>query len=212
MRRGLAVVVAAAVLAGAALAVDGMATLAQTVSPMISPGRIHVESPVGQGQRVELPPLAVMNHADESAEVRMSLTSDAGDAAIAEGSTPYRVVPEGWLRFSPSTFALAAGEGRAVSLWLDVLRSAQPGEYRARLHANVTPPSDAGGIAVVVRAAVATELRFSIEERHHRWYAPLLALGRQYGLGAALALGAGAVTFGVMEIGKRYRFRVERRG
>jgi hypothetical protein len=99
-----------------------------------------------------------------------------------------------------------------VSLWLDVPRSAPPGEYRARVHANVTPPSDAEGIAVVVRAAVASELRFSIEERHHRWYAPLLAFGRQYGLGAALALGAGAVTFGVMEIGKRYRFRVERRG
>jgi hypothetical protein len=175
---------------------------AQTVSPLIAPARIHVESVIGQGEGLQLPPLAVANQGDSLASVRMAVTS--GDEAIGAAVDP------GWVRFSPDTFVLERGAGTAVDIWLDVPSDALPGTYHARLRASFEDENRAAGTAVAVQAAVASDLRFVVEERKITTADRIESWWSRYGIAAMLATGVGTVTFLFMHVTRN--FEIRRRG
>ena len=197
---GTRVIVVLAVLVGVALPGD---VGAESLSPAISPARIHVETPVRQGQAVQLPGLGVSNRGDEAARYEVAVTPVANDEALA--------VPSSWIRLQPSTFDLGPGEGRVVGVWLDIPGNGTPGDYRARLRATAASSGPTKGTAVSLRAAVASDLRFSVIEHHPQFFDPLVAwLNVHAGwLGASIAVFSGTLL--MLEVRERYRFRLLRR-
>lgn len=187
-------VLAAVVGAGGVLA----SASAQMVSPLIAPARVQVEQPLGQGDIVQLPPLAVTNQGSETAQMRMDVV--AGDDAESE------VVPE-WVRLSPVSFMLEPGAGTVIDVWLEVPSDAQPGPYHARLRAAVEPGDTGTQTAIAVQAAVATDLRFTVEERNVTTQDRIESWWSRYGIGAMLATGVGTVTFLFLHVANRFEIR-----
>src|SRR5690606_6371306 len=100
-----------------------------------------------------------------------------------------------WLHLSPATFELEAGASALVDVWLEVPPTAEPGGYHSRLRASFVPAPGEGATAVSVQAAVASDLRFAVEQREVTSFDRVHSLWRRYGIGAMLATGAGTLTF-----------------
>lgn len=164
-----AVAIAALVLA--ALAEPEVAA-AEVLSPAISPSRIHVDEPVRQGSSVTLPGVSVTNRGGEPARYRMSVTP--------AGEIGGRQIDPTWVIVHPASFDLAGGQTRVVGVSLVIPANAPPSEYRARLRATVEPTIPDSGVAVTVRAAVASDLRFAVVEHHKRWFDTAWAWSQRY--------------------------------
>ncbi len=173
--------------------------LGQTASPLLSPARIHIESPLGPGDTVQLPALAVRNEGSAVAEVTLSITP--GDAAVGT------IVDAAWVHFAPARFPLEPGASGVVDVWLEVPGDAEPAAYHALLRASMTPAASDAGTAVSVTAAVATDLRFTVEDRHMTAMDAVQSWWARYGIGAMLAMGAGTLTFVALSFARRFEIR-----
>lgn len=133
-------------------------------SPAVSPSKVAVIDPVGQGEDLRLPDLNVSNGGDEPGQFRMDL-SHFGDQSE-------RVPDSSWIRFSPERFRLEPGATQSVIVRLAVPREADVGEYRIFLRAIAGPEEAQEGVAVI--GAVAVTLTFSVENRNFHFYDPLV--------------------------------------
>lgn len=156
------------VAAAAFVALSGFAgtAAAQTLSPALSPSKIEVNDPIGQGDEVSLPSLGVFNRSGAPALFEM----DTLFAASQEQHVPDR----SWFRFEPQSFRLEADEGREVEVSLKVPRAAELGAYRVLLRVRTIPSEDASAAGTSVRAAVATTLLFSVKNVNFHFYDPVV--------------------------------------
>ena len=197
----------------AALAVVPMAILAFATgtstaladpSPSISPVRISVDEPLGQGEDIRFPSLTIVNAGDEAADFIVEITNFANQVELRPDDL--------WFEVEPVRFNLEPGASQTVGVRMEIPRDAALGDYRILLRTRVDAPSDGSG-GTVVRAAVATTVIFSVENRDFHFYDPVVDFFRDRApfsyIGLALLLAAVAVEW----FRRRFRlsFGVQRR-
>lgn len=191
-----------AVLMGAVLAAPEVVG-ADGLSPSISPARIQVDTPIRQGQIVQLPGLSVSNRGAEAARYEVAVVAVADDESLP--------VPASWVRLQPATFELGGGEAIVVGVWLEVPGDATAGNYRARLRAMATSSAAEGGTAVSVRAAVASDLRFTVVEHEERALEPVVTWVERHAALLGISIGVFSGTLLMLEARDRFRVRIQRR-
>ena len=183
----------------ALLLVSSAAVARADLSPGVSPSRIKVDDPVGQGEDIRLPSLSISNRGDERG------TFSADTSFI--GDQQERIADASWFEFKPERIELEPGAGAVVAVRMRIPRDAEPGDYRTLLRIRAQPAASEGGGAVI-SAAVAATLLFTVENRDFHFYDPVTdfftdrAPFSYVGVGMLLAL------FLAYLIRRRLRFRV----
>lgn len=130
----------------------------------MSPSRIVIDAPVGQGEDVRLPSLTVRNRGSEPARFEVGVRPDSAEVEQAP--------PEDWFLISPREFDLQPGESQVAVVQMSVPRDAEPAEYRAILAAGTRSDESGGGAAV--RAVVGAPLLFQVANRDFHFYDPVV--------------------------------------
>lgn len=139
--------------------------VAAQVSPAISPAHLFVEQPLGQGEKLTLPPITISNAGDQPWVAVMSVSY--------VGDQEERLADPAWFDFSPSKFELAPGQRQLLTVRMSIPRDATPGDYRALLLVRPeTTGADGGGVSLNV-ASAATVL-FTVKNVNFHFYDPVV--------------------------------------
>ncbi|MDP2927148.1 MAG: hypothetical protein Q8N65_03385 [bacterium] len=114
-------------------------------------GRIVVDELLKPGATYDLPTIGVINTGDTEGEFQVSL-------AYHQDQPQERPDPA-WLGFSPSSFKLAGGELKNVSLQLELPLKIKPGDYFAYIEAKPILKQESG---TTFGIAAASELHFRV--------------------------------------------------
>lgn len=164
-------------------------------------GAIAVTQRLSKGGTYQLPVVGVRNPGSEASVYTMGVGHFQGQ--------PGRRPPPEWFTFSPSRFTLAPGASQPVRVTLDIPVNARPDDYAALLHAQIAPD----GVGGQVGAAAASQLTFTVKPSTYleAWFVRARAeMDKRSPWSYRLPLvlvGAG----GLWWLGRRFRFRIERR-
>jgi hypothetical protein len=164
-------------------------------------GRIDIDEELERGESYRLPDLGVSNPGSDRSSYELFV------APIAGGSVA--PVPESWLRFEPASFDLGPGETQAVSVTLTIPPSGESGEYWTLLGARTSGGVADSGLGAGVGAAAAAELTFEVAASSAvaAWTTRTSRFFRDYW---PFVVGLTGIVV-LLLLGRRYRFRVERR-
>lgn len=174
------------------------------MSVALSPSRISVDAPVGQGDAVRLPSLSVSNRGDESAHFRVEVRSQPGQHEREPAAE--------WFSITPRQFELGPGDTQIAVVEMVVPQDAPADAYRAVLTAGTSDP-DGGQGGAALRAAVGAPLLFEVENRDFNFYDPVADIFQQLAPFSYAILGILVGVAGLSWLRSRYRvgIHVERR-
>lgn len=131
----------------------------------ISPSKVELTDPVGQGETVHLPLFSVRNFGDEDGAFRMDVTHYTDQEQL--------IVGDSWIKLEPDQFTLEAGESQSIEVVMTVPEDATVGDYRILIRAAGSPATRAdGGGQVSVGVAAASTISFSVKNVNFHFYDP----------------------------------------
>jgi hypothetical protein len=163
-------------------------------------GRINIDEDLERGGSYRLPDLGVSNPGSNRSSYEMFVGPIAGSSVES--------VPESWLRFEPASFSLGSGETQTVSVTLTIPTVGNSGEYRALLGARTFAVAS-GEFGAGVGAGAAADLTFEVAASS-ALAAWTTRTGRFIGDYWPYLVGLAGIAL-LLLLGRRYRFRVERR-